>query len=741
MSDQQPPEEPEQSSEYEVLPTSRRRFLSVAGAAGLLAGAGGLAYGSQQTAYEFGGEVAGWQGQSPDEIADETNPTLELQAGTEYEITWENLDGQPHDFVIRDENGEELVGTDVFSEEGETHSFTFTASEEMAEYICTVHPTSMVGDIEVSAGAGGTPTEDGTPTGDGETPAGADGFVPEGPSVGVEQVADGPLVNPVTLRSVPGEENTYVLVDQPGQVYVHGEDGLEDEPVLDIADRVLMEPEERDGFDERGFLGLDFHPNFEETGQFYVRYSAAEPAGDGLVGPGDREFPDDFDHIEVLSVFETDGDQEFTSVDPDSEEVILEVPSPQFNHNGGEVVFGPDGYLYTTIGDGGNAHDIGLGHVEDWYDENEGGNAQNVEANLLGKVLRIDVGAAGETTGTATGTETATAPPTDGEGTATTAGGDLPYEIPSDNPFVGTSGYDEIYAYGLRNPWRMSFDGDTLIAADVGQALFEEVDVIENGGNYGWNVKEGFHCFSPETPTEVPAECPDSEPDEAPYDGSEFVDPVLEYPHQYQNQSVGISITGGYVYDGDAISELSGQYVFGDWSASFVEPQGRLFAAMPSETAADGEETTTGTATPAETTATETPTESPTATPTADGTATETASEGAGENTEPDVEVTPPDEQPWQWSELVVEGGENGELNRYVQAFGRDADGDVYVLASRTGRLLQEAGEVFRLVPAGEGEEVEVPDIEVPEGDDEETDTPEDSGETPGTETPTDTPE
>jgi len=153
--------------------------------------------------------------------------------------------------------------------------------------------------------------------------------------------------------------------------------------------------------------------------------------------------------------------------------VLLEVPSPQFNHNGGAVTFGPDGHLYTTVGDGGNANDVGLGHVADWYDGNEGGNAQNVEANLLGKVLRLDVDA-----GAPAGDDE---PPRSG----------LPYDVPEDNPFVGTEGMDEIYAYGLRNPWRISFDGETLIAADVGQDLYEEVDVIEAGGNYGWNVREG----------------------------------------------------------------------------------------------------------------------------------------------------------------------------------------------------------------------------------------------------------
>jgi len=593
---------------------------------------------------------------------------------------------------------------------------------------------------------------------------------------------------------------------------------------MDINNRIVILDESQGGFDrppgfdERGLLGLDFHPNFEENGLFYVRYSSRNPVsdGEGLTGPDDRTYPEDWDHIEVLSEFQVtetttdtggtdtdgeagvDGNQTVNGnesvegnqtvngdtagggategagggeliADLDTQRVLLEIPSPQFNHNGGEVTFGPDGYLYTSIGDGGDGNDTGVGHVEDWYDGNEGGNAQNVEENLLGSVLRIDVDEEGE---------------------------DKPYAVPDDNPLVGTSGYDEIYAYGLRNPWRMSFNDDQLVTADVGQAMFEEVDVIENGGNYGWNVREGFHCFDAADATSPPEDCPTSEPDEAPYDGSEFVDPVLEYPHRYQGSSVGISITSGYVPGNDAVGELSGRYVFGDWSAAFADPQGRIFVAdmgaegmedgegmqddgttdegaMPgedtnatdgNETMTDGNETMTGgnetmtggneTMTDGDGTGTgdgagglvpamlQTGNESDEDTG-ADAGAGAGADAGTGgnetqeqeqeqdqqeeeeEQAQPqpaeETDITPPDEHPWPWEEVLIEGGENNRLNRFIQAFGRDNDGNLYVLASRTGRVEGEEGEIFRIVPAGEGGEVQVPDVEVPEPGDEET--------------------
>ncbi|WP_226010860.1 PQQ-dependent sugar dehydrogenase [Halomicrobium salinisoli] len=702
--------------------SSRRRFLQAAGATALAGGAGfGMAQ-EDATTYRFGGEVAGWQGRAPSEIEGETNPTIELEAGTEYEVVWENLDGQPHDFVIQDDQGNDLVGTEITEEEGATLSFTFTASEEMAQYICTVHPTTMIGDIEMAGGDGGAM--------DGEQPA-QQRYVPEGPTVGAELVADGPLVNPVTLRSVPGQQDTHLIVDQPGLIYVHQDGELQEEPFMDISDWVMMLADTQGGydrapgFDERGLLGMDFHPDFEENGQFYLRYSSAEPRSDGdsLVGPGDREYPEDWDHVGILSEFQlSDGGGDQLQGDPESERVLLEVPEPQFNHNGGEIVFGPDGYLYATLGDGGGANDTGPGHVEDWYDENDGGNGQDVTENLLGSVLRIDVDQEGE---------------------------DRPYAVPDDNPLVDTEAYDEYFAWGLRNPWRASFNDGALITADVGQALFEEVDVIQRGGNYGWNVREGFHCFNADNATEPLDECPSSAPDEAPFDGQPLLDPVAEYPHTYQGNPVGISITGGYVYQGDEVSDLSGQYLFGDWSVSFVEPQGRIFVATTSdlggaaatdEPSVGGGNMTAGNMTDGNMTAGNGTDAVGNVTVGQEG-GGNVSDELTGDNAtvgnesdgevpevqvEEDLDILQPSEQPWPYEEVLIAGGENQQLNRFIQAFGRDDQGNVYVLASRTGRLESEAGEVYRLVPEGDGQEISQPDVDIPmpgeEGDGNETD-------------------
>ena len=315
------------------------------------------------------------------------------------------------------------------------------------------------------------------------------------------------------------------VVDQPGRIWIHDDSGLQSAPYLDISDRVV----DLSGYDERGFLGIAFHPEFADNGHLYLRYSAPRRSGT----------PSNYSHTFVLS--ELTVDPESTTVSPDSERTLLEVPQPQSNHNAGALVFGPDGYLYVAVGDGGAGNDQGNGHADDWYGAVSGGNGQDVTENLLGSVLRIDVDAEGGVSGDE----------------------DKPYGIPEDNPLVGREGFDEQYAWGFRNPWRLSFDGEDLYAADVGQGRWEEVNLVERGGNYGWNVREGAHCFrADDCPTETP-------------DGDPLVDPVLEYPHSGSGPS-GIAVIGGYVYRGDEIPALSGAYVFADWQS-----RGRLFAARP----------------------------------------------------------------------------------------------------------------------------------------------------------------
>ena len=324
-------------------------------------------------------------------------------------------------------------------------------------------------------------------------------------AVGLELVAEG-LTAPVAIVPAPGNNGELLIVDQIGVIRAVDANGqMLEEPFLDIRDRVI---ELDESYDERGLLGLAFHPNYANNGRFFVYYSA--PLQEGA--------PEGWSSTSRVSSFQAANNQ----ADPNSEEILLRVNQPQLNHNAGQIAFGPDGYLYVPLGDGGGANDEDMGHIADWYEKNDGGNGQDLTTNLLGTILRIDVDNRA-----------------DGQA----------YAVPEDNPFVGQAGAEEVWAYGLRNPWRISFDTDgTLYAADLGQELFEEVNVIEKGGNYGWNVKEATHCFSTQTPEEPPQTCPDSGPD-----GEPLIDPVLEHDHD-----VGIAIIGGYVYRGSDLPFLRG---------------------------------------------------------------------------------------------------------------------------------------------------------------------------------------
>ncbi|WP_435099821.1 PQQ-dependent sugar dehydrogenase [Halarchaeum sp. P4] len=358
--------------------------------------------------------------------------------------------------------------------------------------------------------------------------AGCSAPTDETPSVAVESVASG-FASPVDVAVGGGE--TFVA-DQAGRL--HRVTAAGTETALDVRNKLVS----LSGYEERGLLGVALHPEFPKTPRAYVRYSAPRRAGT----------PDDYSHTFVLAEF-TWRDGRF---DPTSERALLEIPEPQSNHNGGSLAFSPDGLLYVGVGDGGGANDTGLGHVSDWYDANGGGNGQDTAANPLGSVLRIDVD---------------------------TREGEKPYGIPDDNP-LPDSPYPEQYAWGFRNPWRMSFDGGAapsgepgqsrLVVADVGQNRYEEVNVVEAGGNYGWNVREGSHCFSTSSPSTPPASCPTATPD-----GERLRDPVIEYPHSGEGVA-GIAVVGGYVYRGSALSGLRGEYVFADWQAD-----GRVFVATP----------------------------------------------------------------------------------------------------------------------------------------------------------------
>ena len=376
--------------------------------------------------------------------------------------------------------------------------------------------------LALGAGCAGGGGDDGTGTvgTDGGTAGsvdgGSDGEATSG--VAVEPVATG-FTSPVGFETPAGVDRRFV-VDQPGVIYEVRDGGARN--YLDLRERVV----DVSGYSERGLLGLAFHPDFSENGRLFVRYSA--PRRDGT--------PQGYSHTFVLSEFRAD--PAAGAVALDAERTLLEIPEPQSNHNSGALAFDPDGLLYVGVGDGGGANDTGTGHVADWYDANPGGNGQDVSENLLGSVLRIDVDSAG-----------------DGRS----------YGVPDDNPLVGSDGPDEQYAWGFRNPWRFSVRDGALLVADVGQGAWEEVDLVERGGNYGWNVREGAHCFRAEScPTETP-------------DGAALRPPVIEYPHRASSGPSGIAVVGGYVAPDDGpVPALRGRYVFADWRAN-----GRLFVADP----------------------------------------------------------------------------------------------------------------------------------------------------------------
>ena len=351
--------------------------------------------------------------------------------------------------------------------------------------------------------------------------------------VDLQLIADG-MTSPIGVVAAPGDEERLYVIDQAGEIWVIHNGVRNPQPFLDLSSSIIALNAD---YDERGVLGLAFHPQFMSNNRFYVYYTAPPNPG----GPEEGEVWNNISRISEFTASDAD------MADAGSEEIILEVDQPQANHEGGTIAFGPDGFLYISIGDGGGANDVGPGHVPDWYAVNEGGNGQDVEANLLGNVLRIDVDGA------------------------------APYSIPGDNPFVGDDGLDEIYAYGFRNPYRFSFDmGGThqLFVGDAGQGLYEEVSIVENGGNYGWNVKEGTHCFNAADNTTSLADCPDVD-----NLGNPLMDPVIEMRH-VNNPGGGetIVIVGGYVYRGDAIPELEGRYIFGSFANSFA-PTGELFVA------------------------------------------------------------------------------------------------------------------------------------------------------------------
>ncbi len=352
------------------------------------------------------------------------------------------------------------------------------------------------------------------------------------PSIELKLVAEG-MTAPIQLTAPEDGTGRRFIVDQIGLIYILTESGqLLDEPFLDITEKVVNL---NAGYDERGLLGLAFHPNYQENGRFFIYYSA----------PPTPSTPDSWDHVNRLVEYRVSS-MNPNRADPVPVRTLLEMPWPYPNHNGGTLAFGPEGYLFISLGDGGNRDDQGRGHVEDWYKANAGGNGQDIKQNLKGSILRIDVNNIPE---------------------------GKPYGIPASNPFVGRPGLDEIWAYGFRNPFRIAFDPKTgkLFAGDAGQEQWEEIDIVVKGGNYGWNVREGTHCFDAEAAEHFPFNCPDTGAF-----GEPLLDPIIEYDHYN-----GIVVVGGAVYRGSLAPALVGKYIFADWSSSFGKPRGTLFLATP----------------------------------------------------------------------------------------------------------------------------------------------------------------
>ena len=343
------------------------------------------------------------------------------------------------------------------------------------------------------------------------------------------------LQSPIDLKESPDGTGRIFIVEQTGTIRVVMPDGnVRPEPFLDLS-RSIVKMYVR--FDERGVLGLAFHPNYKANGKFYVHYSKEIPANDP-----DLRHEIFGNHTSVISEFKVSDNAHVA--DAGSERVLMTVNQPQFNHNGGATEFGPDGKLYISLGDGGFADDWGYGHNK------KIGNGQDL-SNLLGKVLRIDVDKKDE---------------------------GLEYGIPSDNPFVGKDGArGEIFAYGFRNPWRMTFDtggNNSLFVADVQQNSYEEIDIVTSGGNYGWRVLEGTHCFDYLNPNDHLPTC----------ETAGTTAPIIEYNHCNKHggkDCFGVNVQGGAVYRG-AHSAWDGKYFFGDWSMTFGGKSGRLYAATES---------------------------------------------------------------------------------------------------------------------------------------------------------------
>ena len=416
---------------------------------------------------------------------------------------------------------------------------------------------------------------------------------PEPLRLSLQLVAEG-LVSPLSLVTLPN--GRALVADQVGIVRaLTPGGGLEDGAVLDLSAR--LSKVNHGSFDERGLLCMALDPDFARNRHVFVAYTA----------PRRASAPADWDCTLRVSRL-TLPDASPLRLDLASERVVLEIDKPYFNHNGGRIAFGPDRFLYLTVGDGGGPKgcDLGNGRAPE-------GSGQNLSP-LLGKILRIDVSNPGKE----------------------------PYRVPADNPFVNVpSARPEIWAYGVRNPWSLSFDraGDhDLLIGDVGQMRWEEVNIVRKGGNHGWPLREGLEGFDREHPERAPGPAPATGAR-----GEPFVDPVAVYKNvgafKGDPDALGTSITGGHVYRGKAIPALVGHFVLGDWTGAWGAPQGRLLYARR------------------------------------------------------------PANSPARWSVEPIRIDGPGKMFGTVCAFAEDPDGELYVLTNGSTSLAGSRGKVWKLVP------------------------------------------
>ena len=489
-----------------------------------------------------------------------SNPDLTLHIGQRYEVTITNPGIHPFEVLAKGGTAVDDVvllsqksgvnpplesdpGINWVQSGGGVVTFTMTQTfydnmvveGNIPGYRCQTHTTTMRGDFLILS----LPLDDPIPE-----------PIPKGSTViELTPFAVG-LVAPLHLEEIDDGSGRVLVLEQNGKVFIVENGFLHAMPFLDVTE-LLVSPlgiiggHDENDFDERGLLGLALHPEFTNQASpgyrkvfTYTSEPVAEAADFTTVPLPDGEV---FNHQTIITEWTIDQTNP-NRVDPDSRRVILRIDQPQFNHDGGMVAFGHDGYLYISLGDGGGADDTANGHGQT-------GNGQNINT-VHGSILRIDP------LDPATTGSSADAPGANGK-----------YRVPADNVFVGVEGVDEIFAYGLRNPYRFSFDslsGD-LIVADVGQNFIEEVDIVVSGGNYGWNQKEGSFKFDPLSGnvTDDLTGLPEG-----------LIDPVAEYDHDE-----GTSIIGGYLYNGSAFPELVGKYIFGDFSTGFSSPMGRLFYA------------------------------------------------------------------------------------------------------------------------------------------------------------------